>query len=100
MDVGAVCGLAGAVLPVPGAPHRLGESVMAHETRPRSPRLTADQRIWDLGYSRGYDDALEDGRWQGEEAFQAWLLAELRDLADDVRLNLRSDATTRWRSSP
>jgi hypothetical protein len=67
---------------------------MAHETRPRSPRLTADQRIWDLGYSRGYDDALEDGRWQGEEAFQAWLLAELRDLADDVRLNLRSDATT------
>ena len=43
---------------------------MAHETRPRSPRLTADQRIWDLGYSRGYDDALEDGRWQGEEAFR------------------------------
>ena len=67
---------------------------MANKTAPHRTQLTADSRLYNLGYSRGYEEAHEDGLAEGAEAFQGWLLAELRDLAQDVRLNLRSDTTT------
>ena len=70
------------------------EESMAKPTEHDRTQVDADSRIYNLGYSRGYDAALGDGRWEGEESFQAWLLAELRDLVHDARLQLRSDLTT------
>ena len=67
---------------------------MKQETAPRSLRLTADQRIWNLGYSRGYGEGRLDGLMEGGEDFQSWLLEELATLAQDVRLGLRSDLAT------
>jgi hypothetical protein len=67
---------------------------MAKPTAPRKPRLAADQRIWDLGYHRGYTAGRGDGCREGEEAFQAWLLKELTYLAADINLELRHDVST------
>jgi hypothetical protein len=67
---------------------------MAQQTAPRSPRLIADQRIYNLGYSRGYEEAYQDGVKDGEEVFQTWLRAELWYLVQDIRLGLRHDVST------
>ena len=64
---------------------------MARKTAPRTPRQDADQRIWGLAYNQGYDQGYGDGLAEGEEAFHAWLLAELVTLAQDIRLQLRHD---------
>ena len=66
---------------------------MANETAGRSTQLSADRWMWNLGYSGGYADGHRDGLLEGAEAFQAWLLAELRDLVQDVRLGLRHDVS-------
>ena len=64
---------------------------MARKTAPRTPRQDADQRIWSLAYHQGYDQGYADGLEEGEQDFQAWLLAELVTLAQDIRLGLRHD---------
>ena len=67
---------------------------MAKQTAPRSPQLTADERIWALGYSRGYSEGHTEGLMEGAEAWQAWLREELATLVQDVRLGLKSDLAT------
>ena len=67
---------------------------MAKQTAKRSPQLTADSRVYNLGYSRGYEDGHEDGLEEGKEALKGWLLAEIRDVEADMRLDFRSDIST------
>jgi hypothetical protein len=59
-----------------------------------STQLSADQRIWNLGYDQGYREGRIDGQLEGAEGFQAWLLEELVFLVQDVRLGLRHDTET------
>ena len=71
---------------------------MDNDASPPGKRLSADQRIYHLGYDAGkragYNDGHTDGAQEGEEAFQAWLLEELALLVQDIHLHLRHDLAT------
>jgi hypothetical protein len=41
---------------------------MAKPTAPRRPRLTADQRLYTLGYDQGYNAGYADGLRAGNDA--------------------------------